>query len=174
MYYSNSKISRGLKLVLARTRTSVTRLWLDSKKRDSITTLLPTCKCNVISHLKSTQSLEYWTFLLCAFLSCSLNYSSDCAKLLQPFHIYLNLPANPYSVQYGKCLLLSWTHISNLNCHKALKVFYNSFSPPVAEYILHNNASVDSLLPRAGLEHLGKGWIVRATTTRRLKIALLY
>ncbi len=30
------------------------------------------------------------------------------------------------------------------------------------------SASFDSLLSRAGLGHLGKGWIVRDTTTRRL------
>ncbi len=29
-------------------------------------------------------------------------------------------------------------------------------------------ASFDNLLSRAGLEHLGKDWIVRDTTTRRL------
>ncbi len=32
----------------------------------------------------------------------------------------------------------------------------------------HKDASFDSLLSRAGLWHLGKGWIVRGTTTRRL------
>ena len=30
------------------------------------------------------------------------------------------------------------------------------------------HAGFDSLLSRAGLEHLGKGWIVRVTTTRKL------
>ena len=31
---------------------------------------------------------------------------------------------------------------------------------------LHQNASFDSLLSRAGLGHLGNGWIVRGTITR--------
>ncbi len=33
---------------------------------------------------------------------------------------------------------------------------------------IHNYASFDSLLSHAGLEHLGKGWTVRGTTTGRL------
>ena len=38
--YSNSKFFKRSKLVLARTRTFITRLWFDSKNCDSITTLV--------------------------------------------------------------------------------------------------------------------------------------
>ena len=54
-------------------------------------------------------------------------------------------------------------------CHKILHGhYYRSCSPPAAEYALATVCQFDSLLSRAGLWYLGKGWIVRGTTTRRL------
>ena len=44
---------------------------------------------------------------------------------------------------------------------------YWSCSPPAAEYAQALICCFDSILSRAGLGHLGKGWSVRGTTTRR-------
>ena len=49
-----------------------------------------------------------------------------------------------------------------------MDLFCWSCSPPASEYALVVTTSFDSLLSRAGLRHLGKGWIFLDTTTRRL------